>query len=191
MVSKGCVLIFVSVSSIIGAVSTLTLTWTSHPDSNFPYFSFLSLTLFQLAVGIYNAGLFCTDKVECVFSLIVISILPHAEFGPNGHGKDAPHFTHLYKSWYLKGLFQQWQQLKIVWFLINIEQLLKVGFVFHWNWLLAPIWFPFIPMTINMATGSYLFVALCWWCWQYFHQYYFVNRKRKTLALTSSKRQKF
>ena len=65
---------FVLVSSIIGAVSTLTLTWTSHPDSNFPYFSFLSLTLFQLAVGIYNAGLFCTDKVECVFSLIVISI---------------------------------------------------------------------------------------------------------------------
>ena len=49
-------LLFYLVSSIIGAISTLTLTWTSHPDSNFPYFSFLSLTLFQLAVGIYNAG---------------------------------------------------------------------------------------------------------------------------------------
>ena len=51
------------VSSTIGAVSTLTLTWTSHPDSNFPYFSFLSLTLFQLAVGIYNAGLYFIGRM--------------------------------------------------------------------------------------------------------------------------------
>ena len=43
---------------MIGAASTMILTWTSHPDANFPYFSFLSLTLFQLAVGIYTAGEF-------------------------------------------------------------------------------------------------------------------------------------
>ena len=92
MVSKGCVLIFVLVSSIIGAVSTLTLTWTSHPDSNFPYFSFLSLTLFQLAVGIYNAGLFALIKWNASDRR---TIPPQAEFGPNGHGKDSLHFTHL------------------------------------------------------------------------------------------------
>ena len=95
MVSERCVMIFSLVSSIIGAVSTLTLTWTSHPDSNFPYFSFLSLTLFQLAVGIYNAGLFFFDEVECVFAMVVVSVLSLAEFGPD--------FTHLYKSRGLTG----------------------------------------------------------------------------------------
>ena len=32
------------------------------------------------------------DKVGCVFSIIVASLLPHAEFGPNDHRIDAPHF---------------------------------------------------------------------------------------------------
>ena len=31
------------------------------------------------------------NKVVCVF--LVIFILPYAEFGPNYHRKDAPHFT--------------------------------------------------------------------------------------------------
>ena len=34
------------------------------------------------------------NKVGCVFSMVVVSILPHAEFGPNDHQKDAPHFTY-------------------------------------------------------------------------------------------------
>lgn len=49
-------------SSMIGAASTMILTWTSHPDANFPYFSFLSLTLFQLAVGIYTAAMATTQN---------------------------------------------------------------------------------------------------------------------------------
>ena len=32
-------------------------------------------------------------KVECVFRSSVVSILPYAEFRPNGHRKDAPYFT--------------------------------------------------------------------------------------------------
>ena len=31
-------------------------------------------------------------KVERVFPMVVVSILPHAEFGPNDHREDAPHF---------------------------------------------------------------------------------------------------
>ena len=64
-------------------MSTLTLTWTSHPDSNFPYFSFLSLTLFQLAVGIYNAGLFfaISEVLVCKLNLAMAttqnSLIPH------------------------------------------------------------------------------------------------------------------
>ena len=88
MISEFCVRFFSLVSSIIGAVSTLTLTWTSHPDSNFPYFSFLSLTLFQLAVGIYNAGLFSTDdcagiditgpkKLNLAMATTQNSLIPH------------------------------------------------------------------------------------------------------------------
>ena len=32
-------------------------------------------------------------KVWCVFPMVAVSILPHAEFGPNDHCKDAPHLT--------------------------------------------------------------------------------------------------
>ena len=31
-------------------------------------------------------------KVECVFPMVVVSILPHAEFGPNDHWEDTSHF---------------------------------------------------------------------------------------------------
>ena len=31
-------------------------------------------------------------KVGCVFSMVAVSILPHAEFGPNDHQDEAPHF---------------------------------------------------------------------------------------------------
>ena len=39
-------------------------------------------------------------KVGCVFPMVVVSILPHAEFGPNDHREDAPHFT-LWNHWWL------------------------------------------------------------------------------------------
>ena len=34
-----------------------------------------------------------STKVGCVFPMVVVSILPHAEFGPNDHREDAPHFS--------------------------------------------------------------------------------------------------
>ena len=37
-----------------------------------------------------NSGWF--TKVGCVFPMVVVSLLLHAEFGPNDHRKDAPHF---------------------------------------------------------------------------------------------------
>ena len=40
-------------------------------------------------------------KVGCVFPMVVVSILPHAKFGPRDHREHAPHFTSLsfqYKS---------------------------------------------------------------------------------------------
>ena len=33
------------------------------------------------------------SKVGCVFLTGVVSMLPHAEFGPNDHRENAPHFT--------------------------------------------------------------------------------------------------
>ena len=36
---------------------------------------------------------FHPNKVGCVFSMIFVSILPHAEFGPNDHQENAYHFT--------------------------------------------------------------------------------------------------
>ena len=43
------------------------------------------------------------DEVECVFAMVVVSVLPLAEFGPDDHGEDPTHFTHLYKSRGLTG----------------------------------------------------------------------------------------
>ena len=31
-------------------------------------------------------------KVGCVFPMVIVSIVPHAEFGPNDHREDASHF---------------------------------------------------------------------------------------------------
>lgn len=36
---------------------------------------------------------FCKlNKVGCVFAMVIVSILPHAEFGPNKHQEDGPYF---------------------------------------------------------------------------------------------------
>ena len=31
-------------------------------------------------------------KVQCAFSMVIVSLLPHAEFIPNDHREDAAHF---------------------------------------------------------------------------------------------------
>ena len=33
-----------------------------------------------------------TSKVGCALLTVVVSLLPRAEFGPNHHREDAPHF---------------------------------------------------------------------------------------------------
>ena len=40
------------------------------------------------------------SKVGCVFPMIVVSILPHAEFGPNDQWEDAAHFKMANAHWY-------------------------------------------------------------------------------------------
>ena len=32
-------------------------------------------------------------KAGCVFRMVIVSILPHAEFWPDDHREDAPHFS--------------------------------------------------------------------------------------------------
>ena len=44
-----------------------------------------------------------SSKLGCVVRMVIDSILPHAESGPNDHRKDAPPFT---KVVYLYQLFQ-------------------------------------------------------------------------------------
>ena len=39
-------------------------------------------------------------KVEFVFLVVDVSILPNADFGPNDHREDAPHFR-----WRILGIF--------------------------------------------------------------------------------------
>ena len=47
-----------------------------------------------------------TFKVGCVFPMFVDPILPHAEFGPNGHQEDAPHFIFLINISYSRHVFR-------------------------------------------------------------------------------------
>ena len=41
----------------------------------------------------YDSGTVQNRKVGCVFPMVVISILPPAELGPNDNREDTPHFT--------------------------------------------------------------------------------------------------
>ena len=41
-------------------------------------------------------------KVGCIFPMVVVYLLPQAEFGRNDHREDAPHF----KSWGILELIQ-------------------------------------------------------------------------------------
>ena len=47
----------------------------------------------NIAVLIYNIS-----KVEYVYPMAIVSILPHAEFGPNDHWEDALCFTSDYDT---------------------------------------------------------------------------------------------
>ena len=40
----------------------------------------------------YYRGHPLETKVGCVFPMVAVSVLPHAEFGPNEHREDAHHF---------------------------------------------------------------------------------------------------
>ena len=47
---------------------------------------------------------FRATKLGCAVRMVVDSILPHAESGPNGHGKDAPQFTQ-FREFFIKVRF--------------------------------------------------------------------------------------
>ena len=39
-------------------------------------------------------------KLGCIFPMVIVSILPHTEFGPNDHWEDAPHFKILTRTYF-------------------------------------------------------------------------------------------
>ena len=58
------------------------------------FFVFLTKDIFFLGVKLtISTWNFQVHKVGCVFAMVVVSILPQAEFGPNDHRQDAPHFN--------------------------------------------------------------------------------------------------
>ena len=67
-----------------------------------PYFRYLlilSLVWYKvykeasIIITAHHSRLIKLIKVGCVFPMVINSILPRAEFGPNGHRKDAPLFS--------------------------------------------------------------------------------------------------
>ena len=42
----------------------------------------------EFKFGIMVRTMYC--KMGCVFTMVVVSILPHVEFGPNDHREEAP-----------------------------------------------------------------------------------------------------
>ena len=57
------------------------------------------------------------SKVGCVFPLVVVSILPHADFGRNDHREDAPHFN--WRSWKKRHIRKD-KRCKRTWFPASI-----------------------------------------------------------------------
>ena len=91
----------------------------------------------------YIQAYYRTIIVECVFSMVVVSLLPHAEFGSNNHRDDAPHFIGIFK----------WQRLIIARLMIfekcipwdgndRVDTQQQDGFwvilYYSWRWL---IWY--------------------------------------------------
>ena len=98
--------------------------------------------------------LFC--KVKCVLPMVVDSMLPHAEFGPNDHREDAPHFRissgklNLLKIW--KKLFLTSQHILIQSYLKNISGSMQV-----WTLLMnEQKYLIFISLATNLMTTIFL-----------------------------------
>ena len=53
------------------------------------------------------------SKVGCVFLMVVVSLLPNAEFGRNDHREDAPHFINFERRYryFSKNKLSHWNQL--------------------------------------------------------------------------------
>ena len=52
-------------------------------------------------------------KVGCVFPMVAVSILPHAEFGPNDHRADAPRFNKLDNGFKSNPLVNIWDKKEL------------------------------------------------------------------------------
>ena len=55
------------------------------------FFNLFAITSFLISI----ITLFQSIKVGCVFPMVIIPILPRAEFGPNDHREDAAHFIYI------------------------------------------------------------------------------------------------
>ena len=54
------------------------------------------------------------SKVGYVFSMVIVSMLPRAEFGPNDHQEDAPHFTFFIQLLNYEKMVQAIRQISFV-----------------------------------------------------------------------------
>ena len=50
----------------------------------------------------------------CVFPMVVVSKLPHAEFGPNDHREDTPHFMMVIYCFYLRFILAKLASFTII-----------------------------------------------------------------------------
>ena len=55
----------------------------------------------QVMLPLNDHVLHCNHKVGCVFPIVIVSMLPQAEFGPNDHWEHANHFTILFSPFIL------------------------------------------------------------------------------------------
>ena len=64
-------------------------------ESDFPEIFLAGLGCILLNIIFFLSWVREIIKVGCVFPMVVVSILPHEEFGPNYHRKYAPHVNNL------------------------------------------------------------------------------------------------
>ena len=79
-------------------------------------FSWPNAILNQKVIRFRIISHFGLTKEGCIFTMGVVSKLPHAEFGPNDHQKDAPQFSEFHRCLRVVGqrIFHNlWQRLNL------------------------------------------------------------------------------
>ena len=88
--------------------------------------------------------------MECVFSIVVLSILHHAGFGPNNYREDAPHF--IFNRFFIRFLHRKSPLTNWSWIYLNITVSFWCVFKEVSDWLVLPMCRLFLAISVILKS---------------------------------------